>query len=108
MEEEHQRNGRYRSQLGGYQPSQRSVHMHHHFHDGHQQELGSAPPLQRESNNRSSETLSNGGVEPCRCRTDPDAMFLMSLLPDIQTLDGRDRESLKIGMRTLLQNLLHP
>jgi len=42
------------------------------------------------------------------CKTDPDAMFLMSLLPDIQKLNGRDRGKIKIAFQNILQDYLYP
>lgn len=47
-------------------------------------------------------------VELCDCKTDPDAMFLMSLLPDIQKLNGRDRGKIKIAFQNILQDYLYP
>lgn len=47
-------------------------------------------------------------VELCDCKTDPDAMFLMSLLPDIQKLNGRDRGKIKIAFQHILQDYLYP
>lgn len=44
----------------------------------------------------------------CDCKTDPDAMFLMSLLPDIQKLNGRDRGKIKIAFQNILQDYLYP
>lgn len=46
--------------------------------------------------------------ELCDCKTDPDAMFLMSLLPDIQKLNGRDRGKIKIAFQNILQDYLYP
>ncbi|XP_067620468.1 myb-like protein U [Eurosta solidaginis] len=47
-------------------------------------------------------------IELCDCKTDPDAMFLMSLLPDIQKLNGRDRGKIKIAFQNILQDYLYP
>ncbi|XP_054744197.1 uncharacterized protein LOC129248603 isoform X1 [Anastrepha obliqua] len=47
-------------------------------------------------------------VELCDCKIDPDAMFLMSLLPDIQKLNGRDRGKIKIAFQNILQDYLYP
>lgn len=46
--------------------------------------------------------------ELCDCKTDSDAMFLMSLLPDIQKLNGRDRGKIKIAFQNILQDFLYP
>ncbi|XP_037960540.1 DNA-directed RNA polymerase II subunit RPB1 [Teleopsis dalmanni] len=46
--------------------------------------------------------------EECICITDPDAMFLMSLLPDIKKLNGRDRGKLKMAFQNILQMVLYP
>ncbi|CAD6996837.1 uncharacterized protein LOC101462361 [Ceratitis capitata] len=51
---------------------------------------------------------SSGHVELCDCKTDSDAMFLMSLLPDIQKLNGRDRGKIKIAFQNILQDYLYP
>ncbi|XP_030373996.1 uncharacterized protein LOC115623670 [Scaptodrosophila lebanonensis] len=51
---------------------------------------------------------SSGAVEQCDCKSDPDAMFLMSLLPDIQKLNGRDRGKIKIAFQNILQDYLYP
>ncbi|XP_017130894.1 uncharacterized protein LOC108148379 [Drosophila elegans] len=83
-------------------------HGHNHVHGGHQQLQPSSLPLRLEANNPSSGSVSNGGVELCDCKTDPDAMFLMSLLPDIQKLNGRDRGKIKIAFQNILQDYLYP
>ncbi|XP_017067778.2 uncharacterized protein LOC108105610 [Drosophila eugracilis] len=83
-------------------------HGHSHVHGGHQQVPPSSLPLRLEASNSSSGPLSNGGVELCDCKTDPDAMFLMSLLPDIQKLNGRDRGKIKIAFQNILQDYLYP
>ncbi|XP_017055149.1 uncharacterized protein LOC108097402 [Drosophila ficusphila] len=83
-------------------------HGHNHLHGGHQPGPPSALPLRLEASNPSNGSLSNGGVELCDCKTDPDAMFLMSLLPDIQKLNGRDRGKIKIAFQNILQDYLYP
>ncbi|XP_016969004.1 uncharacterized protein LOC108037062 [Drosophila rhopaloa] len=83
-------------------------HVHNQLHGGHQQAPPSSLPLRLEANNPSSGSVSNGGVELCDCKTDPDAMFLMSLLPDIQKLNGRDRGKIKIAFQNILQDYLYP
>ncbi|KAH8346621.1 hypothetical protein KR084_007117 [Drosophila pseudotakahashii] len=81
---------------------------HSHGHAGHQQVPPSSLPLRLEANNPPTASVSNGGVELCDCKTDPDAMFLMSLLPDIQKLNGRDRGKIKIAFQNILQDYLYP
>ncbi|XP_055905255.1 uncharacterized protein LOC129940798 [Eupeodes corollae] len=44
----------------------------------------------------------------CECKTDSDAMFLMSLLPDIRKLNGRDRGKIKIAFQNIVQEFLYP
>lgn len=87
--------------------SQRHLHVPHpHSHTHHQ-----ATPLQRLDVNASTGTsMASGasGVELCDCKTDSDAMFLMSLLPDIQKLNGRDRGKIKIAFQNILQDYLYP
>jgi len=78
------------------------------MHGGHPQVPPSALPLRLEANNASGGSVSNGGAELCDCKTDPDAMFLMSLLPDIQKLNGRDRGKIKIAFQNILQDYLYP
>lgn len=46
--------------------------------------------------------------ELCECKTDSDAMFLMSLLPDIRKLNGRDRGKIKIAFQNIVQEFLYP
>ncbi|XP_055855030.1 uncharacterized protein LOC129918471 [Episyrphus balteatus] len=46
--------------------------------------------------------------EFCECKTDSDAMFLMSLLPDIRKLNGRDRGKIKIAFQNIVQEFLYP
>ena len=55
-----------------------------------------------------SQTTAPPHVELCDCKSDPDAMFLMSLLPDIQKLNGRDRGKIKIAFQHILQDYLYP
>ncbi|XP_037732440.1 uncharacterized protein LOC119563215 [Drosophila subpulchrella] len=84
-------------------------HGHNHVHGGHQQvPPSSSLPSRMEANNPLSGSVSNGGVELCDCKSDPDAMFLMSLLPDIQKLNGRDRGKIKIAFQNILQDYLYP
>lgn len=44
----------------------------------------------------------------CDCKSDPDAMFLMSLLPDMHKLNGRDRGKIKIAFQNIIQDFLYP
>lgn len=84
--------------------SQRHLHVPHpHSHVHHQ-----AAPSQPASTGASMASGANGGVELCDCKTDSDAMFLMSLLPDIQKLNGRDRGKIKIAFQNILQDYLYP
>ncbi|KAH8374992.1 hypothetical protein KR200_010493, partial [Drosophila serrata] len=88
-------------------------HAHNHVHSGHHPAAPPPLPLRLEaSNSAGSAPISNGGVsggvELCDCKTDPDAMFLMSLLPDIQKLNGRDRGKIKIAFQNILQDYLYP
>ncbi|XP_055379292.1 putative uncharacterized protein DDB_G0282133 [Condylostylus longicornis] len=55
---------------------------------------------------RSNGKTSNSEI--CICKTDPDAMFLMSLLPDIQSLSRKDRGKLKIEIQKVIQDFLYP
>lgn len=85
--------------------SQRHVHVPHSHSHGHHQ----ATPSQRlEVSNTSGAVSTAGTVELCDCKTDSDAMFLMSLLPDIQKLNGRDRGKIKIAFQNILQDYLYP
>ncbi|XP_017858551.1 PREDICTED: uncharacterized protein LOC108610769 [Drosophila arizonae] len=86
--------------------SQRHMHVPHtHAHTHHQM----ATPTQRlELSNSSTAVTTAGSVELCDCKTDSDAMFLMSLLPDIQKLNGRDRGKIKIAFQNILQDYLYP
>ncbi|XP_075149526.1 uncharacterized protein LOC142223525 [Haematobia irritans] len=96
------------------------THTHHHtrFEISN---LNSQPSLS--SNNATNHQISNtptssvaavptnpSAISPelCDCKTDPDAMFLMSLLPDIQKLNGRDRGKIKIAFQNILQDYLYP
>ncbi|KAH8268308.1 hypothetical protein KR026_004650, partial [Drosophila bipectinata] len=84
---------------------------HNHSHGGHHPAPPPGLPLRVETNNSGGGSLANGsggGVELCDCKTDPDAMFLMSLLPDIQKLNGRDRGKIKIAFQNILQDYLYP
>uniref|UniRef100_T1P8C7 Alcohol dehydrogenase transcription factor n=1 Tax=Musca domestica TaxID=7370 RepID=T1P8C7_MUSDO len=102
-------------------------HAHHNHHHSARYEisnLNSQPSLA--TNGSSAATsgghqFSNGLNNPlaiaaptastpelCDCKTDPDAMFLMSLLPDIQKLNGRDRGKIKIAFQNILQDYLYP
>ncbi|KAH8243362.1 hypothetical protein KR032_006843, partial [Drosophila birchii] len=88
-------------------------HVHSHVHGGHHQAPPPPVPLRLEATNSAGGgSISNGGVssgvELCDCKTDPDAMFLMSLLPDIQKLNGRDRGKIKIAFQNILQDYLYP
>ncbi|XP_034487922.1 uncharacterized protein LOC117792072 [Drosophila innubila] len=85
--------------------NQRHVHVpHSHSHSHHP-----ATQSQRlEVSNPSSAVATAGAVELCDCKTDSDAMFLMSLLPDIQKLNGRDRGKIKIAFQNILQDYLYP
>ncbi|BFF89336.1 uncharacterized protein DMAD_08121 [Drosophila madeirensis] len=87
------------SSSGSGYMSQRHLHNHHQ----------AAPSLRLEAN--SAGPVANGGgggVDLCDCKTDSDAMFLMSLLPDIQKLNGRDRGKIKIAFQNILQDYLYP
>ncbi|KAH8369192.1 hypothetical protein KR009_003653, partial [Drosophila setifemur] len=83
---------------------------HNHIHGSHHQAPPAPLALRLEASNPAGGSLSNGGlgVELCDCKTDPDAMFLMSLLPDIQKLNGRDRGKIKIAFQNILQDYLYP
>ncbi|EDW83794.1 uncharacterized protein Dwil_GK13487 [Drosophila willistoni] len=94
---------------------QQQRHAGHHPTSQHQQQQ--QPLLRLEANNSSGSMPSSGGsgsagvgnvVELCDCKTDSDAMFLMSLLPDIQKLNGRDRGKIKIAFQNILQDYLYP
>ncbi|EDV92606.1 uncharacterized protein LOC6562993 [Drosophila grimshawi] len=85
--------------------SQRHIHMpHSHSHAHHQ----TTATQRLEVNNSSGTVATAGAVELCDCKTDSDAMFLMSLLPDIQKLNGRDRGKIKIAFQNILQDYLYP
>nr|XP_036217676.1 dual specificity protein kinase pyk3 isoform X2 [Bactrocera oleae] len=68
----------------------------------------SVPTLMNAANTSAPPPASQSHVELCDCKTDPDAMFLMSLLPDIQKLNGRDRGKIKIAFQNILQDYLYP
>ncbi|KAH8358644.1 hypothetical protein KR093_001503, partial [Drosophila rubida] len=77
-----------------------------HLHAPHSHSHHQTTPAQRlEVSNTASAA---GAVELCDCKTDSDAMFLMSLLPDIQKLNGRDRGKIKIAFQNILQDYLYP
>ncbi|XP_059220661.1 uncharacterized protein DDB_G0286591 isoform X2 [Stomoxys calcitrans] len=95
------------------------THTHHHTRF----EISNLNPQPSLSTNAASHQMSNtptssaaaaipnpsaGTPELCDCKTDPDAMFLMSLLPDIQKLNGRDRGKIKIAFQNILQDYLYP
>ncbi|KAM7353411.1 uncharacterized protein ACRADG_005483 isoform 2-T2 [Cochliomyia hominivorax] len=94
-----------------------SHHQHHRFEISAINSSGSNSSL-----NALATTATNGSTnaapllapapaatpELCDCKTDPDAMFLMSLLPDIQKLNGRDRGKIKIAFQNILQDYLYP
>lgn len=42
----------------------------------------------------------------CSCQTDPNAMFLMSLLPDITSMSRKDQGVFKIKIQQLIQDIL--
>lgn len=42
----------------------------------------------------------------CSCQTDPNAMFLMSLLPDITSMSRKDQGVFKIQIQQLIQDIL--
>ncbi|EDW38346.1 GL12066 [Drosophila persimilis] len=90
--------GTMASSSSGSYLSQRHVHNHHQ----------AAPSLRLEANNSAGPVANGGGVDLCDCKTDSDAMFLMSLLPDIQKLNGRDRGKIKIAFQNILQDYLYP
>ncbi|KAH8420807.1 hypothetical protein KR222_005457, partial [Zaprionus bogoriensis] len=85
--------------------SQRHLHVPHpHSHTHHQ----ATPATRLEVNASTGAVATASGVELCDCKTDSDAMFLMSLLPDIQKLNGRDRGKIKIAFQNILQDYLYP
>lgn len=85
--------------------SQRHMHVpHSHAHTHHQ----GTPSQRLEVNNSSAAVATANTVDLCDCKTDSDAMFLMSLLPDIQKLNGRDRGKIKIAFQNILQDYLYP
>ncbi|XP_022209959.2 uncharacterized protein LOC111065839 [Drosophila obscura] len=93
--------GTMASSSSGSYLSQRHLHGHHQ----------AAPSSLRLEANNSAGPVANGGggvVDLCDCKTDSDAMFLMSLLPDIQKLNGRDRGKIKIAFQNILQDYLYP
>ncbi|XP_062123747.1 LOW QUALITY PROTEIN: uncharacterized protein LOC133837104 [Drosophila sulfurigaster albostrigata] len=78
-----------------------------HLHGSHSHSHHQSTPAQRlEVSNGAASAA--GAVELCDCKTDSDAMFLMSLLPDIQKLNGRDRGKIKIAFQNILQDYLYP
>ncbi|ALC47375.1 CG6276 [Drosophila busckii] len=95
------------SSLSAATPSSAYLNQRHlsHAHHAHHQ----ATLAQRlETNNPPSAVGTAAGVDLCDCKTDSDAMFLMSLLPDIQKLNGRDRGKIKIAFQNILQDYLYP
>lgn len=44
----------------------------------------------------------------CQCKTDADAMFLMSLLPDFKSTTNRNKYLLKVKIQQLFQEILFP
>lgn len=87
-------------------------HNHHHHHPmmhSNRYEMSLVTPSNCNNLNANSLTATaNSTPELCDCKTDPDAMFLMSLLPDIQKLNGRDRGKIKIAFQNILQDFLYP
>uniref|UniRef100_A0A1A9WKC0 MADF domain-containing protein n=1 Tax=Glossina brevipalpis TaxID=37001 RepID=A0A1A9WKC0_9MUSC len=82
-------------------------YQHHHHHSRFEM-----AGISNTSSGTGNTTGSNANLsvtpELCDCKTDPDAMFLMSLLPDIQKLNGRDRGKIKIAFQNILQDYLYP
>ncbi|XP_023307461.2 nuclear transcription factor Y subunit gamma isoform X1 [Lucilia cuprina] len=102
-----------------YSSTSSMSHTQHHHH--HQQRFeisainSTANPLNPTTSSAGSANASSlltvpapATPELCDCKTDPDAMFLMSLLPDIQKLNGRDRGKIKIAFQNILQDYLYP
>uniref|UniRef100_A0A1A9ZP00 MADF domain-containing protein n=1 Tax=Glossina pallidipes TaxID=7398 RepID=A0A1A9ZP00_GLOPL len=93
-----------------------SLHYHnygpHNQYQHHHHTRFEMPGVSNTSNGAGNATVSNANLsvtpELCDCKTDPDAMFLMSLLPDIQKLNGRDRGKIKIAFQNILQDYLYP
>uniref|UniRef100_A0A1A9VQ33 MADF domain-containing protein n=1 Tax=Glossina austeni TaxID=7395 RepID=A0A1A9VQ33_GLOAU len=93
-----------------------SLHYHsygpHNQYQHHHHTRFEMPGMSNASNGTGNTTVSNANLsvtpELCDCKTDPDAMFLMSLLPDIQKLNGRDRGKIKIAFQNILQDYLYP
>lgn len=84
-------------------------HNHHHPMIHNRYEMPMVTPSNCASlNTNTLPTTANSSPELCDCKTDPDAMFLMSLLPDIQKLNGRDRGKIKIAFQNILQDFLYP
>lgn len=53
-----------------------------------------------------SPTLSN--QQTCDCTTDPDAVFLRSLLEDMKTMNRKNKGLFKIKVQQILQDILYP
>lgn len=91
-----------------------SSHYHHNHHHhpmmhSNRYEMSLVTPSNCSSLNANTlAATANSSPELCDCKTDPDAMFLMSLLPDIQKLNGRDRGKIKIAFQNILQDFLYP
>ncbi|XP_037882195.1 putative uncharacterized protein DDB_G0291812 [Glossina fuscipes] len=93
-----------------------SLHYHsygpHNQYQHHHHTRFEMAGISNTSNGTGNTTASNANLsvtpELCDCKTDPDAMFLMSLLPDIQKLNGRDRGKIKIAFQNILQDYLYP
>lgn len=81
------------------QPPQEFEHPFHHLQH-------SFPHFNRDIPSTSSRMRSD--FDLCECKTDSDAMFLMSLLPDIQSLSRRDKGRIKIEFQKIIQNYLYP
>lgn len=89
-----------------------SSHYHHNHHpmmNNNRYEVSLVAPSNCTSLNPNTvASTTNSSPELCDCKTDPDAMFLMSLIPDIQKLNGRDRGKIKIAFQNILQDFLYP
>lgn len=85
--------------LSKSQPQQEFEHSFHHLQH-------TFPHFNREI--PSTSTRLRNDFDLCECKTDSDAMFLMSLLPDIQSLSRRDKGRIKIEFQKIIQNYLYP
>lgn len=85
--------------LSKSQPHQEFDHPFHHLQH-------SFPHFNRDIPSTSSRMRND--FDLCECKTDSDAMFLMSLLPDIQSLSRRDKGRIKIEFQKIIQNYLYP